>query len=630
MASVSIWTGTAPYLKATINWGNGSAVDIQQNPIVVVINGSNYTFYLPAFQINPSLSAPQDGFITNITEPNTTFNGTNQNLNVKYLALGGITSFDTDLTNLNSLINLTLGGYYSTINQTQTTPTIGSLNNDAISIASFTTILPNTSSNHSVSFLNNLIDCVTFTPTWNSKSTSFYFKNNQQVTPLVISSAQRFSTVEIQNNSKLTSVTLNGMQFLNGNCRLDNNALTSVSINGLNTNTTSGTLDIYLNNNQFTTFSPSWISSFPPTKEVNINLSLNKFVSFDCLFNGPNMGTLNLSSQLPVPDTLIQITDDTTSNSTFKIFNLSTNKLQRCPIFPTTTIEVRLDNTEVVATGISQGGLITPNLSPNITTFSLNGSVNLANLSEWTPNSTQIITSNKHTPLQNITTWISFSITSQGLTSWTHQFSPNISSPLSSIDLQRNHIDTIDMSLIGGFANVILRFQKSGNGLALINNLTSVTKTRTLDVSVNYTLTSSLSIIKANESWPPTLYKLDFYRCTGLVSWTKSFAGFNSSGLGNFDVNFNSTNLNATSINFIITDLIKSTTLTNGNLFFSSNVGGTTYNFPKLLLSQFGPDTQACLTCLTTPTNTPCTPTLSSGSNLTGMGRGFTVTLLTA
>ena len=179
MASVSIWTGTVPYLKATINWGNGSSVDIQQTPIVVVINGSNYTFYLPAYQINPSLSSPQDGFITNITEPNTTFNGTNQNLNVKYLALGGITSFDTDLTNLNSLINLTLGGYYNTINQTQTTPAIGSLNNDPISIASFTTILPNTSSNHSVSFLNNLIDCITFTPTWNSKSTSFYFKNNK-------------------------------------------------------------------------------------------------------------------------------------------------------------------------------------------------------------------------------------------------------------------------------------------------------------------------------------------------------------------------------------------------------------------------------------------------------------------
>ena len=115
-----------------------------------------------------------------------------------------------------------------------------------------------------------------------------------------------------------------------------------------------------------------------------------------------------------------------------------------------------------------------------------------------------------------------------------------------------------------------------------------------------------------------------------MVSWTKSLQGFNSAGYSNLNINFNGTNLNSTSINFIINNLIKNTTLTNGNLFFSSNQGGNIYNYPKLLVSQFGPDTAACLNCLTTPTSTPCTPTLSSGTNLTGMGRGFTVTLLTA
>jgi hypothetical protein len=633
MASVSLWTSFTPYLRATINWGDGSSTNIQQEPLTYTVNGTQYTNYLPAYSDYPGISVPQQGFITNITTPNTTFNGYNQNLNVKNLALGGIASFDTDLTNLNSLTDLTLGGYYSTLNTGSGQPTIGPLINDPIEISSFTTIMPVTTNNHNVSFLNNTIDCSTFTPTWNNKSVSFTFSNNQQTTPLVIDNTQRFATVNIRSNPQLTQVTLNGMVYLDGVCNLDNNSLTSVYINGLSTNLTTGTLTINLNDNKFEGFNPAFIPSFPSAKTTSINLSSNLIQPFDCFFNGTNMDLLNLSSQIPINSQLRNITDNSVKSSYFKRFRFENNNITQCPILPTTMTHLYLDSNPIIATGKNaQGEFIRPNLSPIMQVFSLRitGGGQYADLSLWEPNSASPPTGNQHTPLQNITTWTLFDMTSQNLETWIHQFSNNITSTISRLNLTRNRLITLDMSLVGGFSIIELSFQNLGNSLTSITNLTSVTKLRELDISVNFLLTSSTSIIPDADPWPASLYKINLNRCTGLVSWTKSLQGFNSAGYSNLNINFNGTNLNSTSINFIINNLIKNTTLTNGNLFFSSNQGGNIYNYPKLLVSQFGPDTAACLNCLTTPTSTPCTPTLSSGTNLTGMGRGFTVTLLTA
>jgi hypothetical protein len=624
MASVSLWTGTAPYLKATINWGNGTAVDIEQSSTTIIQNNVPTTAYNAAYAVNPGLIANTDGFITNLTTVGQTFNGYNQNLNVKVLGIGGIKSFDVDLTGLNSLTSLALGGYYTTPITTNALTFIP----DNINISSFTTILPLTSANHTLSFQNNQVDCTNFNPTWNNKSSVFNFQSNNQTTPLLITGSHRLQKITIQNNTQLQSLTLNNLQYITDVCILNNNGLSLVSINGLNLNATTDGLTINLVNNNFITFNPSWISSFPAaTKQISINLSANRIVDFDCLFNGANMGGLNLSAQIPAPNTLQTISDNCITNSTFKQFDFRSNKLPQCPIFPTTTTHITLDNTQLVATGGNPGDLIRPNLSPNMVLFSLNGSTNLANLSQWRPNQTST-PENKHTPLQNITTWTEFSITSQGLTSWVHQFSTNISSSSSYINLESNSLSTIDMSLIGGFASVKLRFQGAGNTLTTITNLTNVTKTRILDISVNTKLTSSSSIIPNGSPWPASLYNIDLSRCTGLLSWTKSFAGFNLNNFGNLNINFNGSGLDQTSVNYIINDLIKNTNLTNGTINFSALAPTLTYTYPNLILSSVTPDTLACLNCLTTPVTTPCNPTLTSGSNLTGMGRGFTVRLI--
>jgi hypothetical protein len=623
MASVSLWNGV-PLIRATINWGNGTSIDIEQSSTIITQNGVPTTAYNAAYAVNPGLVANIDGFITNLTTAGQTFNGYNQNLNFKVLAVGGIKSFDVDLTGLISLTTLVLGGYYTTPITTVSLTFIP----DNINISSFTTILPLTSANHTLSFQNNQIDCSNFNPTWNTKSSVFFFKLNAQTTPLLITGSHRLQNITIQNNIQLPSLTLNNLQYITDTCDLNNNGLSLVSINGLNSNATTQGLTINLSNNNFVTFNPTWISSFPAaTKQININLSANRIFDFDCLFNGANMGSLNLSAQIPAPNSLQTISDNCITNSTFKVFNFSSNKLPQCPIFPTTTTHVTLDNTQLVATGGNAGDLIRPNLSPNMVLFSLNGSTNLANLSQWRPNQTST-PENKHTPLQNITTWTEFSMVSQGLTSWVHQFSINITSTSSLIDLQRNQFVTIDMSLIGGFASVNLSVQGGGNTLASITNLSNVTKTRILNLSVNTKLTSSSSIIPNLSSWPASLYSLNLYRCTGLISWTKSFASFNTSNFGATILNFNGSFLDQTSVNYIINDLIKNTQLTNGTINFSEVFPTLNYTFPNLILSSVTPDTLACLNCLTTPVTTPCNPTLTSGSNLTGMGRGFTVRLI--
>lgn len=321
------------------------------------------------------------------------------------------------------------------------------------------------------------------------------------------------------------------------------------------------------------------------------------------------MNVLELDNQSPLYSQLLQISDESINGTTFKNISFQNNNVSRCPVLPQTLTRFNGSGNPIVA----QPNL--PNLTPGLIEFRLNrgGSPHDTNLSNWNPG-TQIETF--HTPLSNISTLTVFEIdgTTLPAAGWTFQFSNSIAAGTvlnpSRFILERvSNLSSFDMSYIGSFRSCSIRTNAT---LGQLDNLTTRSLLIFLDIRANK-FTASDKIISDSDPWPSALYSLNVAANSSLVSWTKSFAGFNSDNTPATYLNFNNTNLSNNSITFIVRNLVTATTLTNGTLIFS---GGTANPLPALS----SPDTATvnCLNCLSASTSTPClAPAVGNGRNWT-------------
>lgn len=600
-------------LTATVNWPDGTSQTSSQQTIQV-INSTNSTTYDVKAPIIFSFGTPINlvaGLVTNICPAGQTFNYVNQTTNVNAIGITGIQSFDTDISTLSGLVYLFIGGYYNstTWNGIPTTPI-----NENIYLTSFTTILPNSTSDHFITITKNQLNITTFNPTYTLKTNRLTFTNNPgQTSPITIGNGHAIDICTITNNSSLQSVTVNSTGVMR-TIDLNSNVLTNFTINGLNLNTTANkSVTINLEYNQLSTLPVNCISSYPPLlNSVSVYLKGNKFSSFNYTFTGPNMSVLELDNQSPAYSQLGLISDVSTENTTFKTINFQNNNVARCPILPVTLTSLNASGNPIFAEPNR------PNLTPGMINFRLNrgGGPSNSDLSSWAPD---VQVSSYHTPISNISTFLNFEIDGTTLPSngWTFQFSNSIAAgtttnPSSFVLTRVSNLTSFDMSYIGSFRSCTI---STNSLLTQLDNLTTRSLLKLLDIRANKFPDSS-KIIPNTSPWPSSLYSLKVDANSSLTTWSKSFATFNTSNNPASYLSFNNTQLSNNSIAFIVGNLVTATTLTNGTLIFSAS----TANFNPVLNNP-DPATVNCLNCLTATTSTPCV------SPATGNGRNWTVRL---
>jgi hypothetical protein len=658
--------GGAP-CRANIVWPNGLELEAEQFGINVgaVFRAQPAIFYCETCEGTPM------GYLYKFRPTGQTFTYSNQyGLNlIKMISAKGITSFDIDISQCNNLENISIG---KVINATQqagshpwaetTNATISSIKNN---IQNFNTFFPastygDTSNPYSeFNFWYNDIDC-NFNPTFQNqpilgRKYKFDFQSNNQT--YLNLDCHGFNRIFINNNPYLYEVilyNLSGLSFTQNNkinLNLAGNVLTQFQLkdlSGITNNVSTTTLNIDLSSNNLGTVAlqSNTITSFPPFLKTDINFSNNKFTTWQTSYSGASLGRLTLASQSPG---LSNITFDSILNSNFKEYDFSNNLLTLCPPISAGTTYLDIRNNNIVANGVSSdanSNLCLPNFVPGMQTFyggKTAGSTKQNNYSKWSPDNPD----QYHTRLYLITSWIMFDMQYANLASMPAAFSPNITSPLSTLDLSYNSITTFSFLDTGGFRNINV----ISNLLTHVTDLNLSPQVKTINLSNNTALgtndPTSDCIIPSTSTWPATLYSLNI-GLSQITTWKKSFAIFATNSGGNnmyFEWYPKNSSAQGTipapswaqdSVSFIIRDIISGTSLNNGTLRLSprynSGVGGTGIGTGNPILyyplSSQNADTLACLNCLTASTITPCTVSLSNGgTNSTNKGRGFAVRL---
>ena len=611
--TISVYKNSSPFVTCDVVWGDGTAqTGTQSNQTTpIIFTKSNYV-------TNPN------GYVFKFRPGGQNWSVTNQILTVNDLGFAGITNFDMDLSKFTSLEEVSIGSYLSS--NSGGVKTRLSLNN---SISSFSTFFPTTSTpSFTFNFENNQVDC-SFNPAYNSIHT-FTFKNNQQSTPILVESAF-IKRVNITNNPLLTNVIVRSFKSLEM-LNLSNNSLNQVLINSLFGVSNVVNLIVNLSFNDFSSFQNHWITGYPSLaegKEISINLSNNKFTTFNCRFSGLTMGALNLSTQQPIYNSLNSVDSVATSGTTFKEFNFSNNPMTDLPIINQQTQKFYCNNCRSTFLGTGKGtGVIKPNLVSSLQIFQMDNTTNssterIVNFADWTPNDNSFVPNNLHTRLGQLQNLQLFSLKNQLITSWVHQFSPTLPSN-SVFDLSQNSLTTFDMNYVGGslgFSSVLLDQQKAGAMVISNLNNTSVPNLNTLSLSYN-SFANLSDLIHPTNPWPSKLCNLGLLGAVINFNndfvWNKSFATFAAGTTTpinlNFQAAYTNTALHNNNLGFILRNLWSATTKTGGIVNLTQNS-----------LTQSTIDAQAwnCLSCLAAPLSTPCN--VPGVTTSLAFGRGMSV-----